>query len=272
MLRAARVFGLCYFAGGAGIALAQPAPPETVETSDLSATFSVVAVDPQTGVCGAAVASKFPAVGKVVPYVQADVGAFCTQHYHEPTFGPRALELLAAGKHPADVLAELVRKDEGRDGRQLAIVDLLGRTAVLHPTSARPTSQYWGALSGRYYAVQGNTLAGRQVIVAMAAAYEETEGSLADRIMAALLAGDCAGGDHRGRLAAGIRVCRSGTEGYWLELYVDRSEDAVAELFREYAKLEHEARGEWISGSATSDDVCSHLPEAARRAISLATE
>ena len=101
-------------------------------------------------------------------------------------------------------------------------------------------------MSGRFYACQGNTLAGRKVIVAMAEAYEETKGSLTDRLMAALIAGDRVGGDHRGRLAAGIRVAKKGKEGIWFELYVDKSEDAVVDLLKKYEKSEHPARGSWM--------------------------
>ncbi|MGI6415705.1 MAG: DUF1028 domain-containing protein [Thermoguttaceae bacterium] len=93
------------------------------------------------------------------------------------------------------------------------------------------------------YCCQGNTLTGREVVVAMAKAYEETQGTLADRLIAALVAGDAAGGDHRGRLAAGIRVAKRGIDGCWLELYVDKSDDAVRDLAKEYAQLQHEAKG-----------------------------
>ena len=211
--------------------------------AEVSGTFSIVAVDPNTGVCGAAVASKYPAVGKVVPYVRAGVGAFCTQHWHNPEWGPRALDLLATGYLPEQVLAELLRDDPRRDKRQLAIIDMSGRAANRNPAQADPSGLWWGAASGRYYACQGNTLAGQEVIVAMARAYEQTQGSLADRLMAALVAGDRAGGDHRGRLAAGMRVAKEGMAGYWLELYVDESNDAVTELAGKYAALEHEAKG-----------------------------
>jgi uncharacterized Ntn-hydrolase superfamily protein len=211
----------------------------------VSGTFSIVAVDPQTGICGAAVASKYPAVGRVVPYVRAGVGAFCTQHWHEPKWGERALDLLAGGSGAEEVLAQLLDGDPRRDKRQLAIIDIAGRAANRNPSGADPDGDYWGAMSGRYYACQGNTLTGRPVVTAMAEAYEDTEGSLADRLMAALLAADCAGGDHRGRLAAGIRIARPGTDGYWLELYIDESDDAVIELARAYAQLEHEAKGSW---------------------------
>jgi uncharacterized Ntn-hydrolase superfamily protein len=209
----------------------------------VSGTFSIVAVDPNTGICGAAVASKYPAVGKVVPYVRAGVGAFCTQHWHNPKWGERALDMLAEGDLPEQVLGKLLEKDSLRDKRQLAIIDMSGRAANRNPAKADPSGVWWGAASGRYYACQGNTLVGREVIFAMARAYEESKGSLADRLMAALEAGDQAGGDHRGRLAAGIRIAKEGVKGYWLELYVDKSDDAVAELVRKYADLKREAKG-----------------------------
>jgi uncharacterized Ntn-hydrolase superfamily protein len=237
--------------------VAKTQPPK----GGVTATFSIVAVDPETGVCGAAVASKYPAVGKVVAYVRADVGAFCTQHWHNPQWGEQALDLLAKGKLPQEVLTELLQKDRLRDQRQLAIIDMQGRTAQHNPARAEGSSFYWGAMSGRFYACQGNTLTGREVIEAMARAYEQTKGSLADRLMAALLAGDCAGGDHRGRLAAGIRVARKGVNGYWLELQVDKSQDAVIELAKKYAELKHEAKGAWRGGKLPFQHPCPKRPE-----------
>lgn len=240
------------------------APPEAAllrPDHGVSATFSIVAVDPETGICGAAVASKYPAVGKVVPYVRAAAGAFCTQHWHHPEFGPLALDLLELGMPPEEVITELLRDDDRRQMRQLAAIDLSGRVAVHHPTDAPEKSRYWGGQQGRYYACQGNTLAGREVITAMAKAYEETQGSMADRLMAALIAADCAGGDHRGRLAAGIRVCKPRVEGYWFELYVDKSDDAVVELARKYAELEHEAKGGWRGGKLPFENPCADRPQ-----------
>ncbi len=233
---------------------------ETLERSHVTATFSIVAADPDTGVCGAAVASKYPAVGKIVPYVRAGVGAFCTQHWHHPEWGERALNLLEAGKAPEEVLAELLREDPQREQRQLAIIDMSGRVANHNPSRAGKASLYWAAMSGRFYSCQGNTLVGRDVIVAMSNAYEGTEGSLADRLMAALLAGDRAGGDHRGRLAAGIRIAKRGIKGLWLELYVDESENAVMDLVRKYADIEHEAKGEWQEGKLFSTDPSARKP------------
>jgi len=223
----------------------EPPGPEPSGIPQITATFSIVAADPETGVCGAAVASKYPAVGEVVPFVRAGVGAFCTQHWHNPDWGPRALDLLQQGNTPEEVFATLLDGDPNREKRQLGIIDIQGRALSRNPAQADPSGIYWAAMTGRYYACQGNTLVGREVIVAMATAYEETKGSLADRLMASLVAGDRAGGDHRGRLAAGIRVAKKGVEGCWLELQVDDSDDAVAELARKYGELEHAAKKHW---------------------------
>lgn len=223
---------------------------------DKTATFSIVAVDPAEKICGAAVASMYPAVGKVVPYVRADVGAFCTQHQHVPKWGEPALDKLQQGMRPESVIAELLKDDPKAEQRQLAIIDMQGRAAVHNPTAAGAGSLYWGAMTGRFYCCQGNTLTGREVIQAMATAYEATAGSLADRLVAALIAGDCAGGDHRGRLAAGIRVAKSGVEGDWLALHVDESADAVIELAKKYAELTHDAKGKWSGGKLPFQHPC----------------
>lgn len=229
---------------------------EAAGAARVTGTFSIVAADPETGVCGAAVASKYPAVGRVVPFARPGVGAFCTQHWHHPPWGEKALDLLEKGTLPEEVLGELLRDDPSRDKRQLAIIDLAGRAANRNPGRADPSGVYWGGMTGRYYACQGNTLTGREVVVAMARAYEETKGSLADRLMAALVAGDCAGGDHRGRLAAGIRVAKKDVPGYWLELQVEKSDDAVIELLRKYAELKHEAKGPWRGGKQPFEHPC----------------
>ncbi len=228
--------------------------PCLCDAEEISRTFSIVAVDPKTGECGAAVASKYPAVGRVVPYVRANVGAFCTQHYHVPKWGEPALDKMAAGKSPAEVLVELLKDDTAPEQRQLAIIDMQGRTAVHNPTQAGEASRWWGAMTGRNYCVQGNTLAGQKVILEMARGFEETNGSLTDKLMASLVAGDMAGGDHRGRLAAGIRVAKKDVEGYWLELYVDKSDDAVIDLLKKYAETKHDAKGDWRGGQMPFED------------------
>lgn len=227
----------------------------------VTATFSIVAVDPETGVCGAAVASKFPAVANVVAHVRPGVGAFCTQHWDNRRIAGKALDLLGDGKPPEEVLTEVLRDDADREQRQMAIIDMQGRAANRNPSAAGKASLYWGAMSGRFYACQGNTLTGREVVTAMARAYEETTGSVADRLMAALIAADCAGGDHRGRLAAGIRVAKRGVEGNWLELDVDKSDDAVLELAKKYAELKHDAKGDWRGGKLPFEHPCAGRPE-----------
>jgi uncharacterized Ntn-hydrolase superfamily protein len=227
----------------------------------VSGTFSIVAVEPESGVCGAAVASKYPAVGAVVPYVRGGVGAFCTQHRHDPTWGPRALDLLEQGKLPSEVLVELTQNDAQAGQRQLAIIDRQGRTAQQNPTQAGADSRWWGAASGRFYACQGNTLCSSEVIAAMGRAFENTEGSLADRLMAALVAGDCAGGDHRGRLAAAIVMAKPGLEGAWLDQRVDKSDNAVLELAQKYIELKHDAKGAWSESKSPWKDPCPDRPE-----------
>ena len=206
----------------------------------ISGTFSIVAADPDTGSCGAAVASMFPAVSKVVPFVRPGVGAFCTQHYHRPDWGERALDLLAQGMLPESVLGELLREDDEEVKRQLGIIDIQGRSANRHPTGAAPNGVWWGGTSGRFYACQGNMLVGRQVVTAMSAAFEETSSpELGDRLIAALRAGDEVGGDHRGRLAAGLRLAQS-TDApdphAVLSLDVDGSDAAVDELTTLFAR------------------------------------
>mgnify|MGYP002784787857 CR=1 FL=1 len=231
---------------------AQPAPEPII------ATFSIAAVDPSTGECGAAVASKYPAVGKVVAHARAGVGAFCTQHYGVQAWGTKALDLMADKKLPEEVLTDLLKNDKNPGGRQLGIIDMQGRSAQRHPVTAPANSLYWGGMSGKFYVCQGNTLNGREVIIAMGKAFEETKGSFSDRLMAALLAGDCAGGDHRGRLAAGIRVCKKGVDGYWLDLHVDKSDDAVVALHKQYLESDHEARGDW--GKRKFEPPCPNRP------------
>lgn len=220
--------------GSGAVDVATAAPPG----DPLIATFSICACDPETGEVGAAVASMYPAVGKVVPFVKSGVGAFCTQFYNNAEFGPKAIAMLEMGMRPEDILAQLLKNDPRPEHRQLGIVDMQGRTANRNPIAAsiQPGCEWWGAASGKYYSVQGNTLAGRKVIADMAAAYEDTEGTVADRLMAALKAGEDAGGDHRGRLAAGIRVAKPNVDGLYVELYVDKSDNAVDDLVKVYAE------------------------------------
>ncbi len=199
-----------------------------------TSTFSIVAFDPKTGDLGVAVASKFLAVGSVVPYAKAGVGAIATQSFANTTFGPKGLELLRKGLTPSQVLKQLLASDKDREFRQVGIVDAKGRAAAFTGKKCLPWA---GHIVGKGFAVQGNILAGEQVVKAMAKAFQETQGELAERLMAALEAGEQAGGDARGKQSAAILVVRKGA-GYggfddrYIDLRVDDHPEPIKELRR----------------------------------------
>jgi uncharacterized Ntn-hydrolase superfamily protein len=174
-----------------------------------SATFSIVAFDPRTGDLGVAVASRVFGVGNHVPWAEAGVGAVATQAAMNGGYGPRGLELLRQGLSAQQVLERLLAEDkfDRLEGRQVAIIDAKGNIAV----HTGPAANEWkGHITGATYSVQGNILAGPHVAQAMARAFENTSGELAERLYAALKAGDDAGGDRRGRQSASILVVRKG--------------------------------------------------------------
>src|SRR5712692_4391260 len=171
------------------------------------ATFSIVAYDPVNGDWGVTVASRYFSVGSVVPWAEAGVGAVATQANVNVGYGPRALELLRQGRAAKEVLDQLLAEDkfEGKDGRQVAIVD--GKGAIAAYTG--PNAPKWaGDSQGKTWSAQGNILVGPQVVEAMGRAFEETHGELAERLFAALRAGDAAGGDARGKQSASMLVVR----------------------------------------------------------------
>jgi uncharacterized Ntn-hydrolase superfamily protein len=174
-----------------------------------SATFSIVAFDPVTGDLGVAVASRVFGVGNHVPWAEAGVGAVATQAAMNGGYGPRGLELLRQGLTAQQVLERLLAEDkfDRIEGRQVAIIDAKGNIAVHTGPAA---SEWKGHIVGATYSVQGNILAGRHVAEAMARAFESAGGELAERLYAALKAGDDAGGDRRGRQSASILVVRKG--------------------------------------------------------------
>lgn len=174
-------------------------PPEPV------ATFSIVARDAATGELGVAVASRFFAVGTVVPWARANVGAVATQSFANTTYGPRGLELLAQGARPEDALAILLRSDPDRDRRQVGIVAADGASVTYSGKGCNPWA---GGRSGRDYAIQGNILTGEKVVLEMERAFGSAKGTLAERLYASLAAGDAAGGDSRGRQSAALLVVR----------------------------------------------------------------
>jgi uncharacterized Ntn-hydrolase superfamily protein len=173
------------------------------------ATFSIVAIDPATGDLGVAVASRYFAVGSVVPWADANVGAVATQANVNVGYGPRALELLRQGLTAQQVMDKLFAEDTfpGKDGRQVAIVDAKGNIAVVTGDGA----QDWkGHRLGATWSAQGNILVGPHVVEAMGKAFDSTNDELAEKLYAALKAGDEAGGDSRGRQSASILVVRKG--------------------------------------------------------------
>jgi uncharacterized Ntn-hydrolase superfamily protein len=199
------------------------------------ATFSIVAADPDAGEVGVAVASRFFAVGSVVPWARAGAGAVATQSNANTTFGPRGLDLLERGVGPRETLDALLRSDPGRDGRQVGIVAMDGRSATYTGTGC---TAWAGGRAGPGYAAQGNILAGEAVVAALERRFLETKGQpLAERLLAALVAGDAAGGDRRGHQSATVLVARDrgGHNGFTdraIDVRVDDGVDPIAEIAR----------------------------------------
>ena len=201
-----------------------------------SATFSIVAFDPATGDLGVAVASRVFGVGNHVPWAEAGVGAIATQAAMNGGYGPRGLELLRQGLTAEQVLERLLAEDkfDRLEGRQVAIIDAKGNIAV----HTGPAANEWkGHIKGATFTVQGNILAGPHVAEAMARAFESATGELAERLYAALKAGDDAGGDRRGRQSASILVVRKGggsslNNDRLCYINVDDNSDPLLELAR----------------------------------------
>jgi uncharacterized Ntn-hydrolase superfamily protein len=202
------------------------------------ATFSIVARDPKTGDLGIAVASRFLAVGAVVPWAKAGVGAVATQSFANVAYGPDGLALLAEGKSATAALAALAKADERRDTRQAGIVDAKGNAATFTGANCHAWA---GGKTGDGWAAQGNILAGEGVVDAMGNAFDkaraEGKGELAEWLLAALAAGDAAGGDKRGRQSAALLVVRKsggfqGGNDRYIDLRVDDHAQPVPELAR----------------------------------------
>jgi len=198
------------------------------------ATFSIVAGDGSAEELGVAVASKFLAVGAVVPWARAGVGALATQSWANTAYGPQGLELLAGGRSPQEVLAHLTAGDPQRESRQVGLVAADGRAVTFTGAKCFPWA---GGQTGSGYAVQGNILTGPRVVDAMGSAFRASTGTLARRLLAALAAGDAAGGDSRGRQSAALLIVKPGG-GYggfndrYCDLRVDDHTDPLGELAR----------------------------------------
>lgn len=200
-------------------------------------TFSIAARDEESGAYGVAVSTKFFGVGSLCPFVEAGVGAVATQAFVNPTFGPRGLRHLAEGSSAPEVLDILIAGDEGREHRQLHIVDRQGRAAAW---TGKETVVWAGHSPRAGFSVAGNMLVGEPTIMMMAEAYEANRRiEFAERLLRALEAGQAAGGDKRGRQSAALKVAT--TEEYLhLDIRVDDHPDPVAELRRLFEEAKRE--------------------------------
>ena len=197
-------------------------------------TFSMVARDASSGDLAVAVQSKFLAVGAVVPWARAGVGAVATQAFANVAYGPDVLAALERGAPAAETLSSLVAADSLRDERQVGVVDAMGRAAS---HTGRNCFAWAGGRTGDGYAAQGNILAGSAVVDGLADTFEAGGAPLPELLVSCLAAADAAGGDRRGRQSAALLVVRAGG-GYgggndrWIDLHVEDHEDPIGELGR----------------------------------------
>lgn len=197
-------------------------------------TFSIVGYDPETKELGVAVASKFLSVGAVVPFAKAGVGAIATQSWANLDYGKHGLELLEQGLSPQAVLEELIRNDDKSGSRQVGIIDANGQSVTF---SGEDCFDWAGGSVGLNFAAQGNILVDQHTVEAMESTFLQTQGSLAERLTAALLAGDAAGGDSRGKQSAALLIVKEngsygGYNDRYIDLRVDDHEEPVQELKR----------------------------------------
>jgi uncharacterized Ntn-hydrolase superfamily protein len=197
-------------------------------------TFSIVARDPATGELGVAVQSHWFSVGSIVPWAEAGLGAVATQSFVDPSYGKLGLDLMRAGKSAPDALKALLAGDDGREVRQVAMIDAQGRVAAHTGSKDIPAA---GHIVGKDYSVQANLMLNDKVWPAMSRAFETTKGDLAERMMAALDAAQEAGGDIRGKQSAALIVVTGKPTGKpWadrvFDLRVDDSADPLKELRR----------------------------------------
>lgn len=230
----------------------------TSQSEPLVSTFSIVGFDPVNGDLGVAVQSKFPNVRPIVPWAKAGVGAVATQSFANLDYGIKGLELMENGATAEEALRIIVNNDEGRNSRQVGIVDAKGNAATWTGTEC---NLWAGAvigqgegkknmrvgdedgkkstiISGKNFTAQGNILVSKETVTAIAKAFEETKGELSDKLMAALIAGGKAGGDQRGEQSAALLVVREGAGYDGMDNYIDISvydhETPIAELDRLY--------------------------------------
>ncbi|MBP1921119.1 putative Ntn-hydrolase superfamily protein [Halorubrum alkaliphilum] len=197
-------------------------------------TFSIVARDPETDAVGVAVQSKFISVGSVVPFAAADAGAVATQSFANVAYGPDGLDLLREGHAAGEVIDALIEDDEESASRQVGVVGQDGSVAAFTGEECLDVA---GDVQGESYTVQGNILENERTLTAMAEAFETADGGLPERLLAALFAGDEAGGDSRGKQSAALYVAKpeggyDGRNDRWIDVRVDDHEEPIAELER----------------------------------------
>lgn len=198
-------------------------------------TFSIVARDPNTGELGVAVQSHWFSVGPIVPWAEAGVGAVATQSFVDPSYGKLGLELMRAGKSAPDALKSLLAGDEGREVRQVAMIDTQGRVEAW---TGKNDIQAAGHMVGKNFSVQANLMLNDKVWPAMAQAFENTKGDLADRMLAALDAAQAVGGDIRGRQSAALIVVTGKPTGQaWKDRLFDVRVDDSPEPLKELRRL-----------------------------------
>jgi uncharacterized Ntn-hydrolase superfamily protein len=199
-------------------------------------TYSIVACDLESGQWGVATESKFLAVGSIVPWAEPQAGAIATQSYANPRYGPDGLALLRQGLSAEDVVARLTEADDGRDQRQLGVIDAAGRGATF---TGEACHEWAGGRIGPGYAVQGNLLVSGETVDALAETFESSSGPLAERLLDALAAAQAAGGDRRGQQSAAVIVVErdggyAGLSDVLVDLRVDDHEAPIEELRRLY--------------------------------------
>ncbi|MGE3275665.1 MAG: DUF1028 domain-containing protein [Vicinamibacterales bacterium] len=217
------------------------AAPRGAEGVSPVATFSILGYDPATGEVGGAVQSRVFSVGNGVLWAEAGVGAAATQAIVDVSYGPKAIALLRAGLAPEAIIRAIWDSDPDplpeqwtKQGRQFAVIDAQGHVAAFTGPKA---TEWAGDRQGKYCTAQGNILAGQAVVDGMVEAFEQTTGHLSQRLMAALEAGQKAGGDKRGMQSAAMLIAGKG-QGVWLNndvvmrLQVDDSEQPIVELRR----------------------------------------
>ncbi|MFX3673091.1 MAG: DUF1028 domain-containing protein [Paenisporosarcina sp.] len=198
-------------------------------------TFSIIGYDPVTKELGVAVASKFLSVGAVVPFAKAGVGAIATQSWANLDYGKHGLELLEKGLTPQAVLDELIRHDDKSGSRQVGIVDANGQSATF---TGDDCYEWASGSAGENFAAQGNILVDEHTVEAMESTFLQTHGSLAERLLSALLEGDSAGGDSRGKQSAALLIVKeNGSYGGYNDRYIDLRVDDHVEPVQELTRL-----------------------------------